>query len=99
APGRRFLMLAALSFAWLAGGQPALAQTQTNIAPPPEQFAQAPGGVDMRSGRYMYSQTDLAIPAAGFALTRTMTQQVQGHNSPFANFSHNWDIMVTEKRI
>jgi hypothetical protein len=32
-------------------------------------------------------------------LTRTMSQQVWAHANPFANFSHNWDVMVVEKRI
>jgi hypothetical protein len=54
----------------------------------------------MRSGRYAYSQTDLAIAGeAGLSLSRTLTQQVPGHTNPFANFSHNWDVLVIEKRI
>jgi YD repeat-containing protein len=79
--------------------QPAAAST--NIAPPPEKFAVSPGGVDMRSGRYVYNQTDVSIggESSGLALNRTLTQQVAGHTNPFANFSHNWDVLVSEKRV
>jgi hypothetical protein len=89
--------LAAVLAAAIPGGA-ALAQT-VNVAPPPEKFAVAPGGVDMRSGRYVYNQTDLSIGGGALALTRSMTQQVAGHTNPFANFSHNWDVLVSEKRI
>lgn len=55
----------------------------------------------MRSGRFVYSQTDLAIgpDEDGLKLTRTLVQPVVGHNDPFGNFSHNWDILLTEKRV
>jgi hypothetical protein len=91
-------LCALLATTCLASG--AHAQT-ANIAPPAEKFAVAPGGVDMRSGRYVYNQTDLSIGAdsGGVQLTRTLAQQVVGHTNPFANFSHNWDVMVTEKKI
>ncbi|MFN3389189.1 MAG: hypothetical protein ACK40O_09655, partial [Allosphingosinicella sp.] len=71
------------------------------LSPPPEKFAIAPGGVDMRSGRYVYEHTDLTIGAEGGALTltRTLAQPVWGHTNPFGNFSHNWDILLVEKRV
>ena len=57
----------------------------------------------MRTGRFVYNETDLAIGGdaggGGLALTRTMSQSVDGHGNPFANLSHNWDIMITEQRI
>ncbi len=79
---------------------PAWAQNANN-APPAERFAVAPGGVDMRSGRYVYNETDLAIASDGGGLTlaRTLAQPVAGHTNPFANFSHNWDVLISEKRI
>ncbi|MEA3038900.1 MAG: hypothetical protein QOE79_1413 [Sphingomonadales bacterium] len=79
--------------------QPAAATA--SLSPPPEKFAISPGGVDMRSGRYVYNQTDVSIggEATGLALTRTLTQQVAGHTNPFANFSHNWDVLISEKRV
>ena len=72
-----------------------------NNAPPAEKLALSPGGVDMRTGRYAYEQTDLSIgpETGGLALTRSMVQPVAGHTNPFANFSHNWDILLTEKRV
>jgi YD repeat-containing protein len=72
------------------------------INTPAEKFAMAPGGVDMRTGRYAYSETDLAIgggEAGGLALTRTMIQSIAGHANPFGNLSHNWEIMISEMRI
>ena len=70
------------------------------LSPPPERFAVSPGA---RSGNYTYRQTDLSIgedsEAGGLALTRSGQAPVGGHTNPFGNFSHNWDIMVTEKRL
>jgi YD repeat-containing protein len=96
-----------INAAWLAravllcAAAPLFAQAPSaNISPPPEKFATSPGGVDMRSGRYVYSGTDLAIGGAeGLSLTRTLAQPVIGHSNPFANFSHDWDILLSEKRI
>src|SRR5687767_8422015 len=67
------------------------------VSTPAEKFAIAPGGVDMRTGQYAYEETDVAI--GGLALTRTMQPGVLGNTSPFGNFSHNLDIMITERRI
>ena len=85
---------------------PALAQpgssVSASIAPPAEQLAVTPGGVDMRTGQYAYSETDLEIGAGGdggLALTRTMSPALWGHINAFSSFSHNWEIMLTEKRI
>lgn len=99
--GTRFFLLAALA----ALATPARAQEQGEsrlISTPAETFAMTPGGVDMRTGRYAYSETDLTIGgegSQGLTLARTMTQPVNGHVNPFANLSHNWDIMVSERRI
>jgi RHS repeat-associated protein len=84
---------------------PAIAQEQESsrlIDTPAETFAMAPGGVDMRTGRYAYSDTDLATGGEGSAaltLTRTLAESVPGHAQPFGNFSHNWNIMVSELRV
>lgn len=87
--------------AGLLAASPALAQTPSPTnAPPAEKFETSPGGVDMRSGRYVYSQTDLSIGGdTGLAFTRTLAQQVLGHASTFGNFSHNFDILLSEKRV
>jgi hypothetical protein len=79
-------------------------QTESRmISTPAEKFVTAPGGVDLRTGRYAYSETDLSIggegESGGLSLTRIMTQDVAGHVNPFGNLSHNWDVMVTEKRV
>jgi len=79
---------------------PALAQeSRGNNAPPAEKLAVSPGGVDMRSGRYAYDQTDLTIGGGALSLARSLAQPVAGHVNPFANFSHNWDVLISEKRI
>ncbi|MFL6845187.1 MAG: RHS repeat domain-containing protein [Allosphingosinicella sp.] len=105
-PRRAFrrLALAALAAFGLSAAQPALAQGSDKlINTPAEKYAVAPGGVDMRTGRYAYSQTDLSIggegESGGLALTRLMTAGLSGHANPFANLSHNWDVMLSERRI
>jgi RHS repeat-associated protein len=50
----------------------------------------------MRTGRFVYSDTDLS--AGPLALTRTMPEKVADHANPFGNFSHNWDIFLVETR-
>ena len=70
-------------------------RADTVLAPPPDKFVISAGGVDMRSGRYNYSHTDLSIGGdSGLELTRTMTQLGKGHTNPFGSFSHNFDIYV-----
>lgn len=77
------------------------ADEPTIVNNPAEKYAMAPGGVDMRTGQYVYSQTDVSIgpESGGLALTRTSPVYVSGHANPFGNFSHNWDIMLVERRI
>jgi hypothetical protein len=98
---RRWLWALAGALAALAPAAPASAQDKL-INTPAEKFVTAPGGVDMRTGRFVYEETDLAIGGegnAGLALKRILTANVAGHGNPFANLSHNWDIMVSELRI
>jgi hypothetical protein len=83
---------------------PAAAQLGSGkmISTPAEKYAVAPGGVDMRTGQYTYRQTDLSIGGTDESggLTLIRTSMVPWHGvSPFANFSHNWDILLTEKRV
>ncbi|HEX8239652.1 MAG TPA: hypothetical protein VF574_07945, partial [Allosphingosinicella sp.] len=94
---RGFFRLAAAALAALAAASPALAQGSSKLVNlPAEKFAIAPGGVDMRTGRFVYSETDLS--AGPLALTRTMPERVAAHANPFGNFSHNWDIFLLETR-
>ena len=87
--------------ALLATPLAAHAQSRGTSAPPQERLVVTPGGVDMRSGRYAYDQADLTIggESGALALARTLTQTVAGHTNPFSNFSHNWDVMIVEKRV
>lgn len=72
--------------------------TAATLTPPAERLAVTPGGVDMRTGRYNFSQTDLSIgeenESGGIALTRDLGNDAIGHINPFANFSHNFDIFL-----
>jgi hypothetical protein len=72
---------------------PAYADTQ--LAPPPDKFVISPGGVDMRSGRYAYTHTDLSIGGdSGLELTRTLGQPGIHHPGRFGSLSDNFDIFV-----
>lgn len=79
------------------------AMAQTTDQPSAEKFTISPGGVDMRTGRYVFEQTDLSVgddsETGGLALTRLPTASVLGHHDPFGNLSHNWDIMLIEKNV
>jgi YD repeat-containing protein len=70
---------------------------------PAEKFAIAPGGVDMRTMRYVYHETDLSIGGEGddgLALVRTTPMSVpQQAVNPFGNFSFNWDISLDIFRV
>jgi YD repeat-containing protein len=70
------------------------------VSVPADHFVMTPGGVDMRTGRYGYSDTDLSIGGdGGLALTRIMPDYAADHANPFGNFSHNWDITLIEMRV
>ncbi|MEO7178778.1 MAG: hypothetical protein ABIW83_08030, partial [Allosphingosinicella sp.] len=93
------LLLAALAV--LAPAAPAAAVDKP-VNTPAEKFVTAPGGVDLRTGRFVYEEGDLAIGGegnAGLAFSRTLTATVPGHANPFGNLSHNWDIMVSERKF
>ncbi len=77
----------------------AIAQTRLDSVPA-DHFITTPGGVDLRSGRYMFSEVDVDSGAdGGLTLVRTMPEYVGAHANPFGNFSHNWDIMLNETRV
>jgi RHS repeat-associated protein len=71
------------------------------MSPPAEKYAISPGGVDIRSGLYTVDQTDLSIGDAsgGLDLRRMHSSSLINHIEPFANFTHNWDIVLLESRI
>ncbi len=68
---------------------------------PAEEFISSPGGVDMRTGRYIYRHVDLSAGEGGnaFSLERIMPDYAAGHANPFGNFSHNFDIWMVESRV
>lgn len=66
-------------------------------APPAEKIVTSEGGLDMRSGRYAYSETDLTLGDMTF--TRQLSGGVLFHVEPFSNFGHNWDITVWSKSV
>lgn len=102
-PRRVALFFLLIVSSWIAMA-PLRAQEQPYTAfmsPPADRIVVSPGGVDMRTGRYMFSQTDLSIggESGGLALTRQAATGVLAHVEPLANFSHNFDIMLTEARV
>lgn len=98
---RRAVAGACLGLLTLGGGA-ATAQEEpaARDAIPPEQYSISPTGVDMRTGQYTYSNTDLTLGAAnGLALVRNngSNQITFSSRKPFGNFSHNWDIYISER--
>jgi hypothetical protein len=74
--------------------------TPVPVPVPPEKFATSPGGVDMRTGRYNYQHTDLAIGGEhGISLQRTGASAYSGHDEMFSGLTSNWDIFLDEDRI
>lgn len=79
---------------------PAAAQKLANGFPA-DKYEIAPGGVDLRTGHYVYSATDLSIGPKDGGLTLNRMKPVYSGNrvNPFANFSHNWDIFLTQRGL
>lgn len=97
-PLRRLLAWVGVLAAMLLPHAPASADSKI-ITTPPEQYAIAPGGVDMRTGRYVTRQTDLSIGTANGGLSLTRIEATGVAVDPFGNFSHNWDIKAVERRV
>jgi hypothetical protein len=97
---RRARTLACALLATTAFAVPAAAQTTAIIGPVSiDRFTVSPGGVDLRSGNFTYSSTDLSIgegtPAGGLSLVRT-GDNGKLHTERFGQFSHNWEIYLVE---
>lgn len=99
---------ARLNAAFLLGATASLLATASQaqehgiVSPPAEKLLIAGGGVDMRTGRYAFSQTDVSIGGevgGGLALVRQTAPSPGAHIQPFGNFSHNFDVMLIEKRV
>ncbi len=89
----------------MLAGHGALAQStggarSTIVTPPAEKMAISPGGVDMRTGQYAFSQTDVSIgDSNGLSFTRTQMVPVPWHANPFNFLAHNWHILITERKV
>jgi hypothetical protein len=59
------------------------------------------GQVDLRSGKSAFSQVDLSIgdELLGLKLERRFREAPPSHSTGFANFMHNFDIYLFEKRV
>lgn len=92
-------LLAATALAAFPAAVPASAQTAAKQdALPADHYATSPGGVDMRTGQFTYSHTDLSMGGAtGMALVRDNGTNDVFTSKPFGNFAHNWEIFVNEK--
>lgn len=81
---KRYLVIVlgvVLSAILLAPVKQASAQQATHLnAPSPEKIAVTSGGVDIRTGRYAYSSTDVSIGDGGGAISveRTMVTPILG---------------------
>src|SRR4051812_23096938 len=74
----RLVIAAIAALVGLSPTGSASAQTSGLLSVPAEKLMTGPGGVDIRSGRYNYSQTDLSIgdEAGGLNFTRTIPSNV-----------------------
>jgi YD repeat-containing protein len=65
---------------------------QGSVSPPSDGWSLSPGNVDLRSGTYAYSKTDLSL--GGIELTRSPSSGVEGKHNPFGSFDHNFEIFA-----
>lgn len=94
------LLLSLCQFSAIKG----FAQTtgiKANVSAPSDKLMLSPGNVDLRSGFYNFDITDLSIgdTDGGLTFRRVTPAAFIGHINPLGNVSHNWDIMLLEKRI
>lgn len=104
-PFMKIIALPTLAVSMLMVSTPALAQddpggpgSNPNPTPPSpaEQYAVSEGGVDMRTGQYTYSHTDLSIGGSGgLSLSRNNGENDWKWSKPMGQFSHNWHIYAT----
>jgi hypothetical protein len=67
---------------------------------PAEKYAKSKGGVDMRTGQYVYSKTDLEVSGpGGISLTRNSGSEIRYVWKPMGQFSHNWHLYLGYKPI
>lgn len=93
----------AAAFLIIAHVSPASAQSRNSIEPTDPNIV-SPGGVDMRSGEYIYSSVDRAIGSISVVRSRaprqgdsTLQSIVWIGGSMF--FTHNWNVRLVEHRV
>ena len=65
---------------------------------PAENYAINPGGVDMRTGQFVYERTDLTIGGRNaLSLVRQNGIEFGVTGKPFGNLSHNWEIFLVRR--
>lgn len=92
---RGALVILGLSGAALAQeGAPEKARTPL----PAENYAINPGGVDMRTGQFVYQRQDLAIGGEnGLSLVRQNGIEFGVVGKPFGHLSHNWEVFLVRR--
>ncbi|MEG3088528.1 hypothetical protein [Sphingomonas sp. PB4P5] len=82
---------------------PAFAEEDAGIlAPvPSDRFTLSPGAVDMRTGQYRYSVTDLSVgdPDSGRGISLTRLTDSTQFRERMAQFSHSWEIVLTQYTV
>lgn len=98
---RRVLAFALLAAVSGLSGQSAVAQSNDHVPPSPAtNYLVSDGGVDMRTGQFVYSNTDLSIGViGGIDLVRDNGTNDFHVWTPMGQFSHNWHIYATYKPI
>lgn len=99
---RKVLYVPAMLGALFSSSSGAYAQTNRLINMPAEQVMVSPGGVDLRTGRYTYNQSDVSVGQGenGLELARIISSVVPSRSEfSFGNFSHNWDASMNLIRL
>ncbi|MEG3088532.1 hypothetical protein U1739_14300 [Sphingomonas sp. PB4P5] len=91
----------------LSLSNPAVAQSSVSNPNPPDSMVRSPGGVDMRSLRYIFNEKDLSIGnvqfgGLDFRRTAVNARPTRIGNDSFqlgtlGQFSDNWDIVLAQR--
>jgi YD repeat-containing protein len=93
-----------VSFAVVFSVYPSFAETG-NTAAPSDKLIVSPGGVDMRTGRFVYRSVDATIGGMeefeGLSIIRSDAPSITGVRiaSAFSDHAFNWDIKISESLI
>nr|WP_010131600.1 hypothetical protein [Microbulbifer agarilyticus] len=92
---RKYLSsLALLSMCMYAVAEGELPE-QSPTPMPAENYSINPGGVDMRTGQFVYHREDLSIGGEyGLSLVRQNGIEFGIVGKPFGNLSHNWEVFM-----